>query len=244
MSPVLLNIALHGMERMLGQKFGVVRYADDFIVCARTREEIERIMPKVKCWLQIRGLTLHPEKTRIVHINEGFNFLGFNVRRYRGHCLIKPQKEKVLDFLKRLGQWLRNHYQATPEEVIRYLNPILRGWSYYYKTVVSKETFSYVSHRLWQMLWRWSLRRHPNKGKHWVYRKYFQAESNRHWHFHGDCSNPNGKRSRVFLFDINSVAIQRHVKVRGAASPDDPLLFDYWRERISKHPALQRCGYN
>lgn len=236
-SPVLLNIALHGMETTLGRKYGVIRYADDFIVCAQTREEIERMIPKLKNWLQVRGLTLHPEKTRIVHINDGFNFLGFNVRRYRGHCLIKPQKEKVLDFLKRIGNWLRSHYQSTPEEVIRYLNPILRGWSNYYKAVVSKVTFSYVSHRLWQMLWRWSLRRHPNKGKHWVYMKYFQTESRRWW-FHGDCINPQGKCTRIFLFDIGSVAIQRHVKVRGAASPDDPTLMEYWHERKSRRPAL------
>lgn len=241
-SPVLLNIALTGLERALGQRFGLIRYADDFIICARTRRELEMVKPTIENWLRMRGLTLHPEKTRIVHIDEGFNFLGFFVKRYKGKCLIKPQRDKVLAFLKRIGLWLSRHKQTTPAEVIQYLNPILRGWSNYYKIVVSKATFSYVSHRLWQMLWRWCLRRHPNKGKDWVFRKYFQSDKSRTWSFHGDCAGKKGGTKRLYLFDIDSVPIVRHIKVRGTASPDNPKIQEYWRNRKRGAPALPRCG--
>jgi RNA-directed DNA polymerase len=236
-SPLLLNIALNGMERFLGPHYGFVRYADDFVVCARTREEIEAAQPKIAGWLEQRGLALHPEKTRIVHIDDGFNFLAFSIRRYKGSCFLMPQKDKVLAFLAKIRQWLSSHRQATAEDVIRHLNPILRGWANYYKIGVSKRVFSYISHQLWQMIWRWCLRRHPNKGKDWVFRKYFQTEQQRSWNFHGSWQDAKGLTKRLYLFDIASVAIKRHVKVRAMASPDDPMLTKYWRERRQKRLA-------
>src|SRR5262249_30801353 len=172
-SPLLLNIELNGLQERLAAKYGSVRYADDFIVTASSQEEIEKVRPVIEEWLQERGLALHPEKTRIVHIEDGFNFLGFSVRQYRGKCLIKPQKGKVLSFLKTLSQWLKANSQLSAVAVIRHFNPVLRGWSNYYKHGVSKQTFSYVSHRLWQMLWSWCLRRHPNKGRWWIRQRYF-----------------------------------------------------------------------
>lgn len=237
-SPLLLNIALDGLESFLGSKYGVVRYADDFVICARTRSEIESARNSISQWLAERGLALHEEKTKITHINDGFNFLGFSVRRYGGKCLIKPQKQKVLSFLQSLNRWLNHHRDAQPIDVIKHFTPILRGWSNYYKTVVSKRTFSYVAHRTWQMLWRWCLRRHPNKGKHWVFQKYFQTVQNRSWKFFGDYQMSNGKTKRVFLFDISAVAIARHIKIRASASPDDPKLGLYWHKRRMFRSAL------
>lgn len=236
-SPLLLNVALDGLQKRLGAKNGYVRYADDLVVTASSREEIERIVPTIQEWLAERGLELHPEKTRIVHIDDGFNFLGFSLRRHRGKCLIKPQKEKVLAFLRTICQWLSNHRQMPAEGVIRHLNPILRGWSNYYKHVVSKQVFSYVSHRLWQMLWRWCLRRHTKKGTHWVRRKYFGVSGNA-WKFQAKCRNANGENYTISLFDMTSIPIARHIKVRGTASPDDPSLRDYWLHRTNE----QRMG--
>ncbi len=228
-SPLLLNIALHGLHQRIGLSCGYVRYADDLIVCANTREDIEAIQLTIEEWLQPRGLTLHLEKTRIVHSDDGFNFLGFSIRRYRGKCLVKPQKEKVLAFLAELRLWLNKHKQAAAENVIGHLNPILRGWSNNYKHVVSKRVFAFASMQIWKMLWKWCLRRHPEKGKDWVRRKYFCSHKNVSWTFHA-----KSRDKTLYLFDVGAVHIERHVKVKGAASPDDPKLQEYWEMRRRK----------
>lgn len=225
-SPVLLNVALNGLQETLGPKYGYVRYADDLVVCASTREQIEAAQSVIQEWLQQRGLSLHPEKTRIAHIDDGFNFLSFSVRRYKGKCLIKPQKERVLAFLAELRLWLNKHKQAAAENVIRHFNRILPGWANHYSTQVSKQVFSYVSSEIWKMLWKWCLRRHPNKGKHWVAEKYFGPHRNVKWRFQARSGDKT-----LYLFDVSSVPIERHIKVKGAASPDDPILRDYWQMR-------------
>jgi RNA-directed DNA polymerase len=168
-SPLLANIALNGIEALLSQfykvntytlksgkqagnkkkkkdaTYGFIRYADDFIITAKSREDIEAIIPTLQEWLKERGLELSQEKTNISHVEEGFNFLGFNIRQFKGKCLIKPQKEKVKIFLKNIRKWLKEHKQASPEAVIEYLNPVLRGWGNYYRHGVSKQVFSYVA---------------------------------------------------------------------------------------------------
>lgn len=225
-SPLMLNIALHGLQKKLGPAFGSVVYADDFIVCASSREKTEAAKATIEEWLQPRGLILHPEKTRIVHVDDGFNFLSFSFGKYKGKCLIKPQKSKVLAFLAELRLWLNKNKSAAAENVIRHFNKILPGWSSHYSHVVSAHVLSYVSHEIWKMLWRWCLRRHPNKGKIWVARKYFGMRGRVAWRFQAD----DGKKT-LYLFDVGSVKIERHVKVKGAASPDDPSLQDYWQTR-------------
>jgi RNA-directed DNA polymerase len=235
-SPCLLNIALHGLQTTLGSAFGYVRYADDLIVCASSREQVVAAKSTIEEWLQPRGLTLHPEKTRIVHIDDGFNFLSFSIRRYKGKCLVKPQKEKVLAFLAKLRLWLNKHKAAATENVIRHFNKILPGWSNHYAHAVSKQVFSYVSHEIWKMLWRWCVRRHPEKGKKWVAKKYFDFYKNARWRFQAH----DGKKT-IYLFDIGSVKLERHNKVKGAASPDDPSLREYWSERHERRKAKTRA---
>lgn len=231
-SPLILNIALHGLQQKLGPAYGCVVYADDLIVCANTRERIEAAKSTIEEWLQPRGLILHPEKTRIVHINDGFNFLSFSIRKYKGKCLIKPQKEKVLAFLAELRSWLNKHKQAAAENVIWYFNRILPGWSNHYSHVVSKQTLSYVSCEIWKMLWKWCLRRHPSKGKRWVAKKYFGFHGNGCWRFQAKVGNKT-----IYLFDVSAVKIERHIMVKGAASPDDPALQNYWQTRVTKRKA-------
>jgi RNA-directed DNA polymerase len=228
-SPLLLNVALHGLHQALGPAYGYVRYADDFIVCASTREQIEAVQSTIEEWLKPRGLTLHPEKTRIVHISDGFNFLSFSIRQYKGKCLIKPQKDKVLSKLAELRLWLNQHKQAKAESVIGHFNQILPGWSNHYKHAVSKEAFAYVSHEIWAMLWKWCSRRHPNKGKIWIRKKYFRLHDNVKWTFHAKRGNKT-----IYMFDVGSVRIERHIKVRSTASPDDATLHDYWRTREAR----------
>lgn len=154
-SPLLSNIGLHGLEELVrnhNKKMGVIRYADDFVVTAKNRKEIEEIIPRIKQWLIERGLEFSEEKTKVLHIDDGFDFLGFNVRCYKGKLLIKPQKAKVLAFCRKVGNIIRSMKTVKQEVLISKLNPILRGFANYYRTVVSKETFQYISHRVWLYL--------------------------------------------------------------------------------------------
>jgi len=233
-SPLLANIALDGLERLCREsRCGFIRYADDFIVTARRREDLVKLKPHIEEWLKKRGLILNAEKTRIVSIQDGFNFLGFNMRHYHGKCLTLPQKEKVTDFLRRIRQWLKANKSASAENVVRYLNPILQGWANYYKHVVSKQTFAYVDSLLWSALWNWALRRHPSKGTGWVKMKYFTSSFGRRWRFHAVCKDSRGERLDMAVTNITTIPIRRHVKVKGAASPDDPNLISYWAERVT-----------
>jgi RNA-directed DNA polymerase len=141
-----------------------------------------------------------------------------------------PQKDKVLRFLKDIRDWLKTHPTVKPAAVISHLNPILRGWANYYKHSASKRVFSYVDDQVWKALWHWSLRRHPNKGKQWVAQKYFLCESTG-WTFKAAVKGRSGRPKVITLHKLRSVPIERHVKVRGTASPDDPTLNHYHGKR-------------
>jgi RNA-directed DNA polymerase len=230
-SPVLANIALDGMQQLLGSKVGFIRYADDFVVTARSKEQLEALKPVIVQWLSERGLVMNEEKTRIVPVQTGFDFLGFSIRHYRTVCLVKPAKKKVLALLQSIRQWLRDHRQVEAGVVVRYLNTLLRGWTQYYRCASSSEAFSYVKHQIWGALWHWCRRRHPNKSQDWVKRKYCRTEAGRDWRFFAEATNDHGERRVDYLIDISMTRIERHTKVRGAASPDDPDLAEYWYER-------------
>lgn len=257
-SPLLLNIALNGMEQLLLSKtttnvyqpsnkaksqsprkrtsptYGYCRYADDFVVTAKTKADIEAAVPIVQEWLKPRGLELNLEKTKIVNIQQGFHFLGFSIRHYKGKCLCKPQKEKVLTFLQNIRNWLKHNASISPAAVIHHLNPILRGWGNYYKHGVSKEVFSYVDSQIWRAIWRWCRRRHPNKNGRWVVRKYFRTFKGRQWTFATTVTDRAGNQKPLVLVRLADVPIQRHVKVKGTVSPDDPTLKDYWNHRQTR----------
>lgn len=255
-SPLLANIGLHGLEQLITNqtervryesvkkngkkrvqyvtrpKFGIIRYADDFIITAREKKHLEGVLILIKQWLSERGLSLSEEKTRIVNIADGFDFLSFNLRQYKGKLLIKPQKEKVLEFCKELGATIKACGSWSQERLVQKLNPILLGFANYYRGVVSKETFSYVNYRLWQYLWRWAKRRHPNKSKKWVKNRYFHRHKDVDWTFMCKGVSRTGKGKLFILTNIaKDVPIRRHVKVKGESSPDDPSLIKYWEDR-------------
>lgn len=241
-SPMLLNIALHGMEEAAGVRYGrcdprgahvkagdpvLVRYADDFVVMCHTEDQAEQARSRLAEWLAPRGLAFNEDKTHIVHIDRGFDFLGFNVRRYGGKLLIKPSPAAVKRFRQRLTGEVRALRGANAEAVIRRLNPVIRGWAAYYRGVVSKEVFSTVDHHLWRHLYRWALRTHPNKSRHWAAARYFGSfnpSRNDRWIF-GD------RDSGKFLRRLTWTKIVRHKMVMGTASPDDPSLDWYWASR-------------
>ncbi|BAZ25590.1 RNA-directed DNA polymerase [Kalymmatonema gypsitolerans NIES-4073] len=256
-SPLLANIALDGMEGELLSKhvksiktvdkqykgktyyrnrkypkFGYIRYADDFLVTAQTREDLEEVLPELREWLKTRGLELNEEKTRIVHKREGFNFLGFFIRSYNDQTtLCKPQKDKMLAKLKEIRGWLKRHKTVAPEKVIRHLNPIIRGWANYYRHSASKEVFATFNHRIIKMLWQWCKRRHHSKNLKRVKNKYFTRLGGDNWTFFAKVKNRRGKEVMLYLLDASDIKITRHIKVKGTASPDDPSLAKYWESR-------------
>jgi len=234
-------VALDGLADLLASRFpnphrrtrsyfGYVRYADDFVVTSPDRGRLEAAIPVIQEWLAERGLELSEEKTRIVHIDDGFNFLGFHLRRYKGTLLIKPQKEKVLAKLTQIRAWLRMHIHTKQEEVIAHLNQTLRGWSLYYRHVASSKVYVYVDHRLFRMLWTWARRRHPHKPAKWIKAKYFHTIGTRKWVFAVKTKDRRGQPIMRSLAETRR-AIRRHVLVVGKNSPLDPALRDYWHKR-------------
>jgi RNA-directed DNA polymerase len=233
-SPLLANIAMDGMQALLGRKFGFIRYADDFVVTAKSREQLMAVVPTIEKFLAERGLCLNTEKTKIKHIDDGFDFLGFNVRRYGSKCLIKPQKEKTFAFVSEMSAWLRYHREVRPCDVIAYLNPRLTGWANYYRHAISKSVFSYVDNHIFRALWRWCCRRHPNKSRYWIADKYFGVDRFGTWCFHAFVKNQRAITRRMDLKRIQEIPITRHIKVNGSASKDDPALTSYWRLRAER----------
>lgn len=244
-SPVLANIALDGMEREFGaenqkgqyvsparrkgqnQGISLIRYADDLVVTAPSQAILEDyVIPKLQSFLEKRGLQLNQAKTQIIHRTVGFNFLGFTLRYFRTQkrsiLLCVPQKEKVLAHLRQIKTILANNKQATLENIIKILNPVIRGWANYYRYANAKRTFSYVTYHIHAKIWRWVRRRHPNKTAKWCKPRYFKRKGNRNWVLGTD---------QKTLFNPMDISIEYYAKVKGYASPYDSKLKTYWRKR-------------
>jgi RNA-directed DNA polymerase len=251
-SPCLLNVALHGLEEAAGVQYktsGVhagepvagspvaVRYADDVVVLCHSQQQAEQVKARLAGWLTPRGLAFNEDKTKIVHLSEGFDFLGFNVRRYHRKLLIKPSKAAIKRLRERLAAETRKLRGLNAVAVITTLSPVIRGWAAYYRTVVSSEVFGSLDTYLWSLLYKWARWRHKNKPRRWVVARYFGKFNkfrNDHWVF-GD------RDSGGYLVKFSWTGIERHVPVKGGASPDDPALASYWAERRSKvKPPLDR----
>ncbi|MEU3343111.1 group II intron reverse transcriptase/maturase, partial [Streptomyces sp. NPDC006668] len=252
-SPVLLNVALHGMEKAAGVRYRpsarsdaetvkgcpvLVRYADDYVAMCHSREQAEQVKADLTAWLEPRGLRFNEDKTRTVHVEEGFSFLGFDIRRQvdrqgSGKLLITPSKESVKRLRKRLSADVRSMHGANAAAVVFRLNPVVRGWSAYYRSVVSSRIFTGLDHHVWHLTYRWARRSHPNKSRGWVATRYFgkfhKSRQDR-WVF-GD------RGSGAYLTKFAWTKIVRHVPVHGRASPDDPALTEYWAERRRKKKA-------
>ena len=244
-SPALANMTLDGLEAMLSARFpkskrpslkmNMVRYADDFIITGHSKEWLEHeVKPAVVEFLAERGLTLSPEKTQITHINEGFDFLGWNIRKYNAKLLIKPSKANVKAHLDKIREVIKGNKMTKQANLIRMLNPILRGWANYHRHVVAKETFARVDHEVWSMLWQWAVRRHPNKGVKWVKEKYFKTEGTRNWVFAATEQREDGKQKEIVLFKASDTPIQRHIKIKADANPHDPKWARYFESRWGK----------
>src|SRR5205809_5960707 len=143
------------------------------VVLCHSRQQAEQAKARLAAWLAPRGLAFNEDKTRIVTLGEGFDFLGFTVRRYHGKLLIKPAKAAVRRIRERLRTEMRSLRGTNAQAVIARLNPIVRGWAAYYRTVVSSETFTALDHYLWKLTYKWAKHSHPNKPTRWIIRRYF-----------------------------------------------------------------------
>ena len=181
-----------------------------------------------------RGLELSEEKTKITHINDGFDFLGFNIRKYNNKLLIKPAKSNVLTFVRNIRAIIKKNPTMSAGNLITILNPKLRGWGYYYRHVVSSKTFSYVDCQIFESLYRWSKRRHPNKCKTWIVNKYYNMGGAQKWMFQGRTKLKTGENKYQQLVTMAKIPIKRHIKVVGDANPYDPCNDQYFRDRAEK----------
>jgi len=237
-SPVLANMALDGLEEIArraisaNQKVQVVKYADDFIITGTSKEVLEtQVKPAVVAFLKERGLELSEEKTHITHIDDGFDFLGFNVRKYNGKLLIKPSKSGVKRFLDDIRELIKANRAATTKGLIQQLNNKLRGWANHYRHVVSKKVFAYVDHQMFLALIAWINRRHPEKSAQWKRQRYFRREGLRQWVFFAAIRDAQGSAAHLDLFEVASVPIIRHIKIRAHATPYDPAFTEYFIRR-------------
>ncbi|HSF76203.1 MAG TPA: group II intron reverse transcriptase/maturase [Microcoleus sp.] len=262
-SPLLANIALHGMEEAIGVKYdsrgqsigkrAIVRYADDFAAFCESKEDAEEVIEILKIWLQQRGLELSPEKTKIVHLSEGFDFLGFNIRHYRAEktsktgwkLLIKPSKESVSKIRNKLRKEWLSLRGSNVLAIIKRLNPIIRGWANYFRSGVSCEIFHSLDRWMFHRAVRYVKHTHPKKPRYWRQSRYWgrlNLERSDRWVF-GD------KTTGMHLLKFSWFRIERHILVKGRSSPDDPNLKSYWQDREkakskSLTPSKQKIAQN
>jgi RNA-directed DNA polymerase len=230
-SPTLSNMVLDGLEGLLKRRFPrgsqvhFVRFADDWIVTGPSRESLEdQVLPVIVDFLRERGLEISPEKTRVVHIREGFTFLGQRIRKYGVKCLTQPSPESVKSLLEKTRSVMKEAQSKSQEWLIETLNPIIRGWANYHRRSAAKVTFSKVDHIIWAQLWSWLKKRHPQKGQRWIYKQYFQQRGSRKWVF----GVPKGEPELIKAMDTKII---RHVKIKAQAHPFDPKWTDYLNAR-------------
>jgi len=245
-SPVLANMTLDSLQSLLAKRFhgmnlygggkqrwvnprvNLIRYADDFIITGESKELLENeARPLVEAFLAERGLALSKEKTKITHINDGFDFLGQNIRKYKGKLLIRPSRKSVLNFQREVKARVEELATATQINVIREVNPIIIGWANYHRHACSGKTFKNIQHWLWQTMWHWAKRRHPLKTAQWVKDKYFHHDGRRDWNFgvweHG---------KYFYMMNLTDVKIIRHPWNYTNANPFDPKWEEYFEKRL------------
>lgn len=241
-SPTYANMVLDGLEPMIldvywrsrvkktfsikynAHKVHVVRFADDFIVTASDKKTLEEIKPMIEGFLRTRGLILSEEKTVITHINDGFDFLGWNFRKFKGKLIIKPSHKSMSKITKKVSEIIKKNRTSTQQTLIQKLNEVIVGWANYHHSACAKKCFHTMDHRIWEMLWRWAKRRHPNKGKGWIVNKYWKTHKGRKWTFMSD---------KNILFLMMDMPIVRKGQIALGKNPF--LDREYFEYRAKKH---------
>ena len=241
-SPILANMTLDGIENTIATKYHMntkgiinkcrhnphkvnfVRYADDFIVTADSVEVARDIAELIKSFLRERGLELSRDKTLISHIDDGFDFLGWNFRKYKGKLLAKPSKKSIDKITKNISEVIKKGKAWSQDFLILKLNPIIIGWAGYHQLAASKVIFSKLDNTIWNMLWTWAKRRHPNKPHRWIANRYWHRVMSRKWVF------SSGKYVLKFFA---STKIIRHPGIKLDKNPYlDKDYFDWRRDYL------------
>ena len=244
-SPAIANMALDGLSQHLREHFprskrggspkvNLSRYADDFVVTGASQQLLEQeVKPCIERFLKERGLQLSQEKTVVTHIEDGFDFLGQHVRKYKnGVVLTTPSKKNVKTFLRKVRETIEKLKDSSAGHLIVKLNPMIRGWANYHRFGASSKTFNSVDSAIFKKLWWWARRRHPRKSATGVKRKYFTTVGNDTWVFTGEVKDEKGKAKPVYLRRASDVKIQRHTPIQGAANPFDPAWEMYFEKRL------------
>ena len=236
-SPVLANLTLDGLQLELTKLFttvraareakvNLVRYADDFIITGSSKELLEsKVQPLVEKFLATRGLELSKTKTKVTHVTDGFDFLGWNVRYCKRALVTQPAKKNKKTFLEKVRSLLRENKAVRQDEVIDKLSPVIRGWGNYHRSQMASQTFARCDHQIWQALWRWACRRHPNKGNRWIKQRYFKSIKGRDWRF--------AVKDKLLPLLV-SYRKREHTKIQSKANPYDPEFDDYFSKRLAK----------
>ncbi len=251
-SPCLANATLNGLEtqlkRHLAKKLGVkkagrtkvqvVRYADDFVITAASKELLENeVRPWVEQFLSVRGVELSREKTQITHIHQGFDFLGWNFRKYvpkspyrKDKLLIKPSKKNVSAFYRKVREIVKGSGALTQAALIGQLNPVLRGWAQYHAPAVAQKTFSTLDHLIHWRLWRWAKRRHPKKSAAWIRKKYFHSINGRNWVFAFPYKNSKAEVKYRRLYALADTTTAHQKRLPGDYQPYDAAQELKWEK--------------
>lgn len=250
-SPTLANMTLDGLQTLLEQHFGrkdskkgkrnqitLIRYADDFIITGREKSLLtDEVLPLIKSFMAERGLELAPEKTHVTHIDQGFDFLGWTARKFKGKLIVKPSKKNTQAFLTKVRGLIKSNKQAKQENLIRLLNPVIRGWANYHRHQVASDAFSRADAQIFWALWRWARRRHNKKGARWVKSRYFHLVGNRQWTFAVPAVLRSDDKTDypLTLVYAGEVKIKRRVKIRSGANPydrDNEVYFERRRNQL------------
>lgn len=242
-SPVLANMALDGLESAIknavakNAKVHVIRYADDFIVTGESKQVLqEKVTPAICSFLSQRGLNLSGEKTRITRIEDGFDFLGQQLRKYGDKFTATPSKSSVKGIVYKTRKIIKSHLGSKTVEMLRVLNPVIRGWANYHRHACSKKAFHYIDYCIFKNLWKWAKRRHPSKKAHWIRKRYFRTIGNREWCFFATQKTEGGEAKVIDLLYMSTVKIVRHTKIRGNANPYDIRWQGYFSKRLIRTP--------
>lgn len=258
-SPTLANIALDGLQRLLADRYkrkaikgeryspmvNLIRYADDFIITSENREVLEtEIKPLVAEFLAERGLTLSEEKTMITNINDGFDFLGFNIRKFKNQILTKPSKPAQKRFLAKVRTTIKSNKACKQESLIRLLNPMITGWGNYYKHGATRDAFHWADHQIYNALWQWAKRRHSKKGKRWIADRYWHVSKGKGWHFASYFKKSNGKQDSLKLKLLSNICFAQYTQIKGGANPFDPECDKYFDQRETQKMLVTLKGRN
>jgi len=244
-SPLLANLTLNGLEQGLirhlkyvltasefrSAKVNLVRYADDFVVTGQSQELLETVIcPWIESFLRERGLQLHMGKTKVRHIDEGFDFLGWNFRKYGGKLLIKPSQKNIKKFYDKVASLIDANHNTPKALLIQTLNPVLRGWAQYHQGVVAKASFTRLDSLILWKLWRHGMHKHPRWTKARVFRHYWEHIDGR-WSYRSLTTDRRGNPLTMTLYSLGATRIIRHTKVRGDFNPFDPA-WEVYREKL------------